>query len=346
LIAVFPYYDPSGGGDKDLAVFKYTATGTRPWGDTPRRIVFAAGDQSDPHIVPDGAGGVLFAWTDPRTQANGSDIYALRLDANAQRVAGWDFYGMPVCDAPGEQSQPRVAPDGSGGAWVVWKDQRTDTAGDLRCSHLLADGAFAPGFSSSGLPLVTAPGVQGEAQVAPDGAGGLFAVWRDERSGNPDIYAQHVLATGALSAGWPVNGRALTNATGVQEQPAIANVGTGRALIAWRDERTNPSRIYATSVVDANTTGVPASGRGVLRIAAAGTMPGEVRLRLTLPGAGRARVELVDVSGRRRASRELAGPLVGATLALPLPAPLEPGRYFARVTQGVACASTSLTVLR
>ena len=88
------------------------------------------------------------------------------------------------------------------------------------------------------------------------------------------------------------------------------------------------------------------SGRGALRIAAAGTTPDEVRLRLSLPDAGRARVELVDVSGRRRTSRECAGPLEGATLALPLAAPLEPGRYFARVTQRGLSASTSVTVLR
>jgi hypothetical protein len=346
LIAVFPYYDASGSGSKDLAVFKYTASGTRPWGDVPRPMVFAAGDQTDPHIVPDGTGGALFAWTDPRNSLTGSDIYALHMDRNAQRVGGWDFYGQPVCEAAGEQSQPRLATDGLGGIWVVWKDQRSELAGDLRCSHVFADGTFAPGFTSSGLELATAPGVQGEAQVVGDGAGGMFAVWRDERSGNADIYAQHVLANGALSAGWPANGRALTTATGTQEQPAIALVGVGRVLIAWRDARTSPSRIYATAVVDAGTTDVPAAGHGALRISAAGSMAGELRLRLSLPAAGPARVELLDLNGRRRASRECEGPLDAAILTLSAPARLEPGRYFARVSQGGESASTSVTVLR
>src|SRR5580765_2459438 len=117
LIAVFPYFDAAGSGSKDLAVFRYTASGTRPWGDVPRPIVFAANDQTDPHIVADGNGGALFAWTDARSRDSGSDIYALHIDRDAQRVAGWGFYGQAVCDALGEQSQPRLTGDGLGGAW-------------------------------------------------------------------------------------------------------------------------------------------------------------------------------------------------------------------------------------
>ena len=346
LIAVFPYYDGMNSGSKDLAVFKYTASGARPWGNGPVPIVYASNDQTDPHIVPDGAGGVLFAWTDPRTASQGSDIYALHLDRDGQRVPGWQYYGQPVCDALGEQSQPRLVPDGFGGAWVVWKDQRADLAGDLRCSHVLANGTFAPGFTSAGRELCTAPGAQGEAELAGDGAGGFFAVWSDERSGNADIYAQHVLANGTLAAGWPVNGRSLSTAPGAQDEPSIASVAGGKAVIAWRDARTSPARVYATAVVDAGTTAAPAPVAGALRIAAAGAGRGEVSVRLSLPLAGPARVELVDVSGRVRARRDLDGPLESGSVALPASGVLEPGLYFALVRQGEASASARVTLLR
>jgi hypothetical protein len=346
LIAVFPYYDATTSGSKDLAVFRYAANGDRPWGDGPRPMVFAARDQTDPHIVPDGSGGAVFLWTDPRSAVSGSDIYALHIDRDGRRIPGWDYYGRPVCDALGEQSQPRLTPDGFGGAWVVWKDQRADLAGDLRYSHVLADGALAPGFTRSGAELVTAAGVQAEAQIVGDGAGGFFAVWRDDRSGDPDVYAQHVLSNGALSAGWPANGRALTTAPGVQEQPAIASVAAGRVLVAWRDARTSPSRIHATAVVDAGTTAVPAVARSGLGIAASGSTGDEVRLRLSLPATTVARVELVDVGGRVRASGEFMGPREGATVTLRATTSLEPGRYFARVRQGAATASAGVTVLR
>jgi hypothetical protein len=346
LIAVFPYYDATAGGSKDLAVFKYTANGLRPWGDVPRPIVFAANDQTDPHIIPDGAGGVLFAWTDPRAVSRGSDIFALHIDRDAQRVPGWGFYGQPVCDALGEQSQPQLTSDGFGGAWVVWKDQRDDVAGDLRCSHVLANGSFAPGFTSAGQELCTAPGVQAEAQVAGDGAGGFYAVWRDERSGNADIYAQHVLSNGSLPAGWAVNGRALTTASGTQEQPAIASIAAGRAVIAWRDARSSPARIYATAVVDAGTTAAPAPGSGALRITVTGTTLDEMRLRLSLPAAGPARLELLDVSGRVRARQDISGPLDGESVSLRSGVRLEPALYFVRVRQGVASASARALLLR
>jgi hypothetical protein len=346
LIAVFPYYDVNAGGSKDLAVFKYTATGARPWGDVPRPMVFAANDQTDPHIIPDGAGGALFAWTDPRAVSRGSDVFALHIDKDAQRVAGWGFYGQAVCDALGEQSQPRLTSDGFGGAWVVWKDQRDDLAGDLRCSHVLANGSFAPGFTSAGRELCTAPGVQAEADVAGDGAGGFYAVWRDERSGNADIYAQHVLSNGTLPAGWPVNGRALTTATGTQEQPAIASISAGRAVIAWRDGRSSPARIYATAVVDAGTTDTPAPGAGALRIAVAGAAGNELRVRLSLPAPGAAHLDVLDLSGRVRARLDVSGPLDGVIVSLRAGAHLEPGLYFARVRQGANSASARATLLR
>jgi hypothetical protein len=188
--------------------------------------------------------------------------------------------------------------------------------------------------------------VQGEVDVAGDGAGGFYAVWRDERSGNADIYAQHVLSNGTLPPGWPVNGRALTTASGTQEQPAIAGIATGRAVIAWRDARTSPARIYSTGVVDAATTAAPGSRAGALRIAAAGVAGDQVRVLLTLSEPGDARLELVDVSGRVRARREVQGPLAASTVTLQANARLEPGLYFARVRQGGASASARVLTLR
>ena len=46
LIAASPFYDATASGSKDLAVWKVAADGSRPWGDAPRPIVFAANDQT------------------------------------------------------------------------------------------------------------------------------------------------------------------------------------------------------------------------------------------------------------------------------------------------------------
>src|SRR5262249_2125758 len=161
-------------------------------------LINSHGDQTEAHVAPDGAGGVFVVWTDPRAYARSTDIYVVRIDADGQRGFGWQYYGQAVCDAAGAQSQPRVTVDGTGGLWAVWLDLRASSDGDLRYSHVLGDGSFAPGFTSDGAPLCSAAGAQGEAVLAGDGAGGFFAAWRDDRSGAGDIYLQHVRADGTI----------------------------------------------------------------------------------------------------------------------------------------------------
>jgi hypothetical protein len=79
--------------------------------------------------------------------------------------------------------------------------------------------------------------------------------------------AQHVLASGHVDARWPLNGVAVSTASGPQEFPAIASDGAGGAIITWFDLRSSMSSfdIYAQHVM---STGVvdpawPANGRAL-----------------------------------------------------------------------------------
>ena len=344
LLAAMPYYDAAITGSKDIGVFRYAADGSRPWGDTVRPLVIAARDQVDVQVVSDGAGGMIIAWTDPRVVSRSSDIYAHRVTASGQRSETWGFYGSPVCDATGPQIEPRMTSDGTGGAWIVWYDQRASIAGDLRYSHLLGSGAFAPGFSSSGTILCDAVGVQREAALAGDGAGGVFMVWRDERSGDADVYAQHILATGAVAPGWQANGRAVAVASGAQDQPAIAPVGAGRVVVAWRDARNGTPSIFSTALVDASVTGVPDARADGLRLSPTLAARGHAAVRVTLPSATAGVVELLDAAGRRLASERVAGPLQDREVRFE--PTLSPGLYFARLRSAGAAVQTRLTVLR
>ena len=346
LIAAMPYYGQISTGSKDLGVWRLAADGSRPWGNQPVPIVNAFGDQTDVHVVPDGAGGMLLVWTDPRAGTRSLDIFAMRLDGDAFSVPGWPTSGRPVCDALGAQSRPRITADGTGGVWIAWLDQRASVEGDLRYSHLLGDGELAPGFTTDGSPLCMAGGAQGEAALAGDGAGGCFIVWRDDRSGSSDIYAQHVSATGQLAAGWPADGRALTTAAGAQDQPAMASVSGGKAVVAWRDARAGTARIYATGIADAATTDAPPSLPAGLRLAplpAAGQSP---RVRLSLPAGGPGVLQLLDVGGRERARIDLTGPLSEQQVTLAPGGSLEPGLYFARLRQGRASVCVRIPLVR
>ena len=70
-----------------------------------------------------------------------------------------------------------------------------------------------------GAAICTVAGVQEYPMIASDGAGGAIITWHDARSGNYDIYAQRVNASGTPQ--WAVNGVAICMATGAQDDPKI-----------------------------------------------------------------------------------------------------------------------------
>jgi hypothetical protein len=345
VIAAMPYYDVEHTGSKDLCMFRYAADGSRPWGDQPRLMIVLPRDQSDPRLVPDGAGGVFMAWTDPRTVSGSSDIYALRVDANGARSPGWLFYGRPVCSAAGEQTQARIVRSGTVGAWIAWLDQRND-AGDLRYSQLLGNGELGPGFTTAGAVLCEAAGAQRELAIAPDGGGGFFAVWRDDRSSDAELYAQHVLGSGLVAPGWPAQGRALVEAAGIQDQPAIAALPGGRVIIAWRDARAGTARIYALMLDDPANAGSDLAPAGALALAVATPTRGALRVSLTVHDPGEATLELLDVSGRLRDRVRLAGPLREYGVTLRPASALEPGVYLVRLRNATGAACARACILR
>jgi len=346
LVAVMPYYDALFTGSKDLCVFRYAADGSTPWGPQPVPIVAQPRDQTEPRILPDGAGGVFLAWTDPRVVRRSSDIFALRLDAKLHRPTGWLFYGQAVCDAPGPQSRPRIVRDGLGGMWVAWLDQRDGADGDLRYSHMLGNGELAPGSTTSGTILCGAPGAQRGLELAPDGAGGFFAVWSDERSGAAQLYLQHVMPSGATSPGWPADGLALDPAPGAQDQPAIGELTPGHVLIAWRDARSGTPAIHALALDDPNSLAAPGPEGPRMALAVSSPCRGAVETRIDLAAGETADLELRDLAGRTRATRTLHGPLVAAPTVLAPASPLEPGVYFVRLRGAHTARTARVSVLR
>src|SRR5258705_540238 len=92
-----------------------------------------------------------------------------------------------------------------------------------------------------------------------DGAGGAFFAWADVRqAGDPDIYVQHIDASGAIASGWPGGGVLMCGAPGGQSEVRLARDGAGGAIVGWRDERDPISHLYANRVL---ASGIPADGR-------------------------------------------------------------------------------------
>ena len=191
-------------------------------------------------------------------------VVAVSLAASAQPShAQWPVNGVPVCTAANDQYYPTIAADGAGGAIVTWVDYRSGHY-DIYAQHVLASGAADPVWTAAngnadGTPLCTAAPGQSYPKIIADGAGGAIVTWNDGRggAGNSDVYAQHVLSTGAVDPAWPADGLGLCTAVANQYYPTIVTDGAGGAIITWQDERNNPGtgyyQIYVQHVLASGT---------------------------------------------------------------------------------------------
>jgi hypothetical protein len=220
------------------------------WPADGRALCTAATLQTSLTIVSDGAGGAIVAWQDFRGSTTSYDIYAQRVLASGAVDPAWPLNGRALCTAANSQYSPTVVSDGAGGAIVAWYDYRGGIKYDIYAQHVLASGAVDPAWPVDGRSLCTAAGDQDFPAIVGDGSGGAIVTWEDRRGGGDyDIYAQHVLGSGAVDPAWPADGRALCTAANSKYYPAIAVDGSGGAVIAWRDQRDGYTHIYAQHVL-------------------------------------------------------------------------------------------------
>ena len=240
--------------DLDVYAQRVDSNGIPQWTPDGIAVCDTTGHQFGGGIVSDGAGGAIIAWTDERADSLTGDIYALRILASGVPDPAWPANGRALCAETHDQMDPVLVADGAGGAIVAWSDGRFPaTAMDV----------YAQRVSASGVPLWTPDGVvvcaaslnQFATGVVSDGSGGALFTWRDFRTGDGNIYVQHILASGAPDLSWPTNGSALCTAPNHQESPVIASDGAGGAIVAWVDLRNGTvDRLYVRRV---SATGIP-----------------------------------------------------------------------------------------
>lgn len=123
---------------------------------------------------------------------------------------------------------------------------------------------------------------------------------------------------------------------------------SGPAADQWQGGSDESWAIDALSVevatLNLDVEGVTVPGGLAIRATPNPAAGSAVRLQLAFPADGRARVELVDLAGRRFARRDVAAVHGSLTLDLTAGRRLTPGLYFARVTQGTETRSTRVIV--
>ena len=269
-----------------------------------------------------------------------------------------------------------IAPDGLGGAFVVWEGEEGVDAPSF-IQHLGPTGTAAPGWPTFGL-RVSSTTSQLNTRVCHDGFGGAIVVWRgpgpDRRQGafakryGPDGPTPTLVSLVSVEAE-PQRVVLIWHGAGFEQLPVVQRrVDNG----AWEDlgqpDQESSDRLryedravtsggryayrlrYAAEGVDQFTSetwvNVPAHA---LTLAGFGPNPalGVPTVHFSLAGDGPATLEVLDIAGRRLASREV-GPLGAGRHAIRLDREprLSPGIYLVRLRTAASTLITRAAVLR
>jgi hypothetical protein len=248
---------------------------------------------SSVRVRADGAGGALIAWTQMPSSVISSWLMIQHFLGDGSIAAGWPLDGAILCAPPLGRAVSGIAPDGLGGWFAVWDDNRiasSDTYLDIYGQHCLATGQIDPGWPADGLLLCAAPNMQADSKLCEDGVGGFFATWEDSRSNTAKLYGTHVNAAGQRPPGWPVDGLALSAQSFYQLDPRMAPDGSGGFYVQWLNYNGN----YRGCILHLTGNGLPALGWSTNGLEVTSTLGDQQSANMIIDGAGGAFVTWED----------------------------------------------------
>ncbi len=243
-------------GDKDIYAQKIDSSGNMLWTANGVAVCLKAANQRSVRVISDGAGGGIFVWED--SVGGTLDIYAQRISSAGAIM--WTAGGEVICNAAGTQINPRIVPDGLGGAIIIWQDKRGFVENFIYSQRIDANGVVQ--WTANGVLVCNTPGNQTNPKLESDGMNGAYIGWQDKRNGDDyDIYAQRLSANGALQ--W--NQYGITVCSAIANQSAIdISVDTNGIIVAWKDERAGIYQIYANRLRPDGTKISTTNGNGIL----------------------------------------------------------------------------------
>ncbi len=82
-----------------------------------------------------------------------------------------------------------------------------------------------------GVPVCVYSSIKTSQEIAPDGSGGAFVVWRENRFGNDDIFIQRIDSDGNVL--WAADGVQVSTSTLIDMTPRVISDLAGGAVVAW-----------------------------------------------------------------------------------------------------------------
>ena len=138
----------------------------------------------------------------------------------------------PVCTATDDQIENRIMEDGTGGAFIVWRDYRNG-APDIFVQRLNKDGIAL--WTLNGVGACTYSADQSTPSIVSDLHGGCIIAWSDWRSSiERDLYAQRIDSNGNML--WTLDGVVVTNKPEREHSERMCSDGAGGAIVAWEQQ--------------------------------------------------------------------------------------------------------------
>jgi len=242
--------------------------------------------ETPPEIVPDNHGGAVVAWHEMR--GGTPKVFAQRVNSSGSIL--WTEGGLAVASgSTGTQYYPRVASDGSHGAFVIWFDNRNSgsTSWDIYLQRIRAGGSLQ---WTNGTGLCTEANSQTNPRIVATAPGRVAAAWEDLRSGTSwDVYATSIDTAGSYYF-WNV---AVCTAANTQQWIDLAADGTGGVIAAWGDLRNGlTSHVYAQRIGSTGVQSWTANGVRVCTSDYSQQMP-----RVVSDGSGGAVIAWTDSRG-------------------------------------------------
>ncbi len=231
------WYDERAGVNNDVYIQRIDAGGNALWTADGIILSTASLSQNYPQVIRDGVDGAIVTWEDTRN--SDIDIYAQRIDGQGNML--WTAVGLPVCTITGNQKTPLIISDTQGGAIIVWHDWRN---GYYRAYAQRLNESGAPQWTLNGVQICSDPSGQFKIQIGPDGAGGAFIVWEDQRPASyQDLYIQRIDFNGTIQ--WGAAGVPVCTANHNQFSPQVISDGVDGAIVVWHDYRSYTYDVYA-----------------------------------------------------------------------------------------------------